>query len=91
MIEDGGYTPSQVFNLDETGLLEMHDQLHFHLHIHLHQLWPEEMNEFRGFMEAQVSEARQQIVDMALQVRFEEIDKDDVEVLLSLTRGGAEQ
>ena len=33
-------------------------------------------------MMAEVSEARQQIVDVALQVGFEEVDKDDVEDLL---------
>ena len=33
-------------------------------------------------MVAQVSEARQQIVDLALQVGFEDDDKDDVEDLL---------
>ena len=37
---------------------------------------------FRGFTEAEVSEARQQIVDMVLQVGFEEVDEDDVEDLL---------
>ena len=51
-------------------------------HLHLHQLWPEAVIEFRGFTEAKVSEARQQIVDMALQVGFEEVDEDDVEDLL---------
>ena len=61
----------------------MHAQLHFHLHhLHLHQLWPKAVIEFRGFIEAEVSKARQQIVETALQVRFEEVDEDDVEGLL---------
>jgi len=38
--------------------------------------------ELRGFTEAEVSKARQQIVDMALQVGFEEVAKDNVEDLL---------
>ena len=67
-------------------LLETHAQPHFHLH----QLWPEAVIKFRGFTEAEVSEARKQIVDMALQVGFEEVNEDDVEDLL-LTQGGAEK
>ena len=59
-------------------------------HFHLHQLWPEAVIEFRSFTEAEVSEARQQIVDKALQVGLEEVYKDDVEDLL-LTQGGAEK
>ena len=63
--------------------METHSQLHFLLHhVHLHQLWPEAVIEFRGFTEVEVSEARQQIVDMALKVGFEEVDEDDVEDLL---------
>ena len=63
--------------------METHTQPHFHFHhLHLHQLWPEAVIEFRGFMEAEVSEARQQIVDMALQVGFEEVDEDDDEDFL---------
>ena len=61
----------------------MYAQPHFHLHhLHLHQLWPEAVIELRGFTEAEVSKARQQIVDMALQVGFEEVAKDNVEDLL---------
>ena len=40
------------------------------------------MIELRDFKEAEVSKARQQIVDMALQVGFQEVDEDDVEDLL---------
>ena len=43
------------------------------------------MIEFRGFLEAEVSEARQQIADMALQVGFE-INEDDVDDLLLSSR-----
>ena len=64
-------------------LLEMHAQPHFQLHhFHLHQLWSEAVIELRDFKEAEVSKARQQIVDMALQVGFEEVAKDNVEDLL---------
>ena len=58
--------------------METHAQPHFSLH----QLWLEAVIEFRGFAEAEVGEARQKIVDMALQVGFEEVDEDDVEDLL---------
>ena len=61
--------------------METHAQPHFHLH-HLHQHWPEAVIELSGFTEAEVSEARQQIVDMTLQVEFEEVNENDVEVLL---------
>ena len=37
---------------------------------------------FHGFTEAELSEARQQIADMALHVGFEEVAEDDVEYLL---------
>ena len=53
----------------------MHAQPHY-------QLWLEAVIEFKGFTEAEVSEAKQQIVDMVLQVGFEEVDKDDVEDFL---------